>query len=213
MTTETMTIHEGLSTLKTLNKRIEKEIEESIFVISNKHSNTKINGKSIEEYSDGIKAQYQSVTDLIKRREALKRAITLSNAVTKITINGIEMTVAEAIEYKNTGIEFKKSLLDDITEQYSDATSEVNNNNGDRLEAKANDYLQRMFGNKENGTDHTVISKAKQEFITNNTLDLIDPLNLSKVIAELKDEIDAFESKVDSAISVSNALTTIEFQY
>lgn len=213
MTTETMTIHEGLSTLKTLNKRIEKEIRGSIFVVSNKHSNTKISGKSIEEYSDGIKAQYQSVTDMIKRREALKRAITLSNAVTKITINGTEMTVAEAIEYKNTGIDFKKSLLDDITEQYSDVTSEVNNNNGDRLEAKADDYVQRMFGNKESGTDHTVISKAKQEFITNNTLDLIDPLNLSKVIAELKDEIDAFESKVDSAISVSNALTTIEFQY
>lgn len=70
-----------------------------------------------------------------------------------------------------------------------------------------------MFGNKESGVDNTVISQAKQQYIDNNTLDIIDPLNVSKIMQELQDEIDLFKSKVDSALSTSNALTMIEFEY
>lgn len=213
MTKEKMTVHEGLSTLKTLNKRIAKEINACVFVVGNKHSNSKINGKTIDEYKSEIKSQYQTVTDLIKRREALKRAITLSNATTAVTIADKAMTVAEAIEYKNTGIEFKQQLLDAITEQYTKTKYHVDANNGVTLEDKADNYVQRMFGNKESGVDNTVISQAKQQYIDNNTLDIIDPLNVSKIMQELQDEIDLFKSKVDSALSTSNALTMIEFEY
>ena len=213
MTKEKMTIHEGLSTLKTLNKRIEKEIKLCVFLDKNKHSNIRINGKSIDDYKNDIKASYQTITDLIKRREALKRAITLSNATTIVTVAGKTMTVAEAIEYKNTGIEFKQLLLDTISNQYTTIKFHVEANNGVSLEDKANDYVQRMFGNKESGVDNSVIAQAKQQYIDNNTLDIIDPLNVTKVMQELQDEIDLFNSKVDSALSTSNALTMIEFEY
>lgn len=213
MTTEKMTIHEALSELKVIGKRIEKEIDRSIFVYTNKHSNTKINGKKIEEYENDIKSTYQKITDLIKRREAIKKAVTQSNAVTKINISGQEMTVAEAIEYKNTGITFKQRLLEDITEQYEMVTERINTNNGDNLETKADDYVSRMYGNKDTGVDNSVIESAKATYIANNTLDIIDPLNVSKIITELSDDIDRFESKVDSALSVSNATTTIEVSY
>lgn len=213
MTKEKMTVHEGLSTLKTLNKRIAKEINSCVFVNSNKHSNVKIHGRTIDDYKNEIKSNYQTVTDLIKRREALKRAITLSNATTTVTISDKIMTVAEAIEYKNTGIEFKQQLLDAITEQYNKTKYLVDANNGVTLEDKADNYVQRMFGNKESGVDNTVISQAKQQYIDNNTLDIIDPLNVSKIMQELRDEIDLFKSKVDSALSTSNALTMIEFEY
>lgn len=213
MTKEKMTVHEGLSTLKTLNKRIAKEINSCVFVNSNKHSNVKIHGRTIDDYKNEIKSNYQTVTDLIKRREALKRAITLSNATTTVTISDKIMTVAEAIEYKNTGIEFKQQLLDAITEQYNKTKYLVDANNGVTLEDKADNYVQRMFGNKESGVDNTVISQAKQQYIDNNTLDIIDPLNVSKIMQELQDEIDLFKSKVDSALSTSNALTMIEFEY
>lgn len=213
MTKEKMTVHEGLSTLKTLNKRIAKEINSCVFVNSNKHSNVKIDGRTIDDYKNEIKSNYQTVTDLIKRREALKRAITLSNATTTVTIADKIMTVAEAIEYKNTGIEFKQQLLNAITEQYTKTKYYVDANNGVTLEDKADNYVQRMFGNKESGVDNTVISQAKQQYIDNNTLDIIDPLNVSKIMQELQDEIDLFKSKVDSALSTSNALTMIEFEY
>lgn len=59
MTTETMTVHEALSELKMLNKRIPKEENLATFVQINKHSNSKIAGMVISEYEAGIKAEYQ----------------------------------------------------------------------------------------------------------------------------------------------------------
>ena len=38
-------------------------------------------------------------------------------------------------------------------------------------------------------------------------------IDVSKIIAELNDEIDKFMTKVDSALSVSNATTMIEISY
>ena len=210
MTTEKMTIHEALSELKVIGKRIDKEINGVVFVTANKHSNTKIGGKTIEEFSDNIKSKYQKITDLIKRREAIKRAVTQSNAITVVNISGQEMTVAEAIEYKNSGVAFKENLLGCLSLQYNRATDTINRTNGDNLEAKADDYVIKMYGNKDSGI---VIETAKKNYIDNNSLDMIDPLDVSKIITELNDEIDKFMTKVDSALSVSNATTMIEISY
>lgn len=102
MTTEKMTIHKALCELKTLDARITKCIGETEYVFANKHSNDKVNGMTVAAYCDEIKSGYQRVTDLIKRRDAIKRAVVLSNAVTKVTVGGKEYTVAEAIEMKTT---------------------------------------------------------------------------------------------------------------
>lgn len=213
MTTETMTIHEALAELKVIGNRINKEINSAKFVTTNKHSNTKIDGKSIADYSNNVKSQYQRITDLIKRRTAIKRAVVLSNAITKVAINGTEMTVAEAIEYKNSGIEYKYHLLDTLSTNYNASISTIKSSNGENLEERANDYVQKLYGNKDGSVDNTVIESAKKNYIESNTLDLIDPIGAEKVISELNDEIDSFTSKVDSALSISNATTTIEISY
>lgn len=213
MTTETMTIHEALAELKVIGNRITKEINSAKFATTNKHSNTKIDGKSIADYSNNVKSQYQRITDLIKRRTAIKRAVVLSNATTKVTINGIEMTVAEAIEYKNSGIGYKYQLLDALSTNYNASISMIKSSNGENLEERANDYVQKLYGNKDGSVDNAVIESAKKNYIESNTLDLIDPIGAEKVISELNDEIDSFTSKVDSALSISNATTTIEISY
>ncbi len=213
MTTETMTIHEALSELKVIGARIDKEISYATFVDTNKHSNTKIGGKPIAEYGEDIKSNYQKITDLIRRRTAIKKAVVKSNAVTEVTINGETMTVAEAIEYKNVGIDFLTDLLKKIIQNYQMATARITSNNGDSLEDKANDYVVKLYGGKDKDVDNSVIEAAKKSYIENNTLDIIDPINASKVIKELTDEIDAFNSKVDAVLSVSNATTTIEVSY
>ena len=128
MTTEKMTIHEALSELKVIGKRIDKEINGVVFVTANKHSNTKIGGKTIEEFSDNIKSKYQKITDLIKRRTAIKKAVVKSNAVTDVTIGGETMTVAEAIEYKDVGIDFTENLLEKISTQRNLAMASLKNN-------------------------------------------------------------------------------------
>ena len=217
MTIEKMTIHNALAELKTLDARIEKAIRETPYVLAAKHSAEKINGMFIADFKTQIKSCYQKVTDLIARRDAMKRAVVLSNANTKITIGGNEYTVAEAIEMKNHGIEFKERLLNAMTYAYNDAQNDLSRNSGDSLERKAEQYVLAVIQAQPKDSKMTVDSDAMQSlrktYIENNTYDLIDPLGVANVIKSLEDEINKFNTEIDAALSCSNALTVIEFEY
>lgn len=212
MTTEIMTVHEALSELKVIGKRIEKELTGVKFVTTNKHCNTKIDGVDIKTYSDNVIAKYNKVVSLIKRRAAIKKAITFSNANTVVDIAGTKMTIAEAIEYKVSGIDYKEKLLDSLMKSYDKAKYEIQSFNGEALSENATRYVERAYTNKDS-VNKDVIENARQKFIEDNTYDLIDPIGADKEIQKLADEIDAFTSKVDSALSVSNATTKITIEY
>jgi len=211
MTTETMTIHEALSELKVLDKRIKKEISEAKFADFNQRCNTKINGIAINDYKTTIQAKYAKITDLIKRRTAIKKAVTNSNATTVVTIGDVSMTVAEAIEYKRSGIEFKEMLLNKVSADYNIATRNIHAIN-DTISDKAISYVERAYANKES-VNKDVIESAKAKFIEDNSLDLIDPIGCEKIIESLSTETDTFMSKVDATLSISNALTKITVEY
>ena len=53
----------------------------------------------------------------------------------------------------------------------------------------------------------------RKTYIENNTYDLIDPLDVVKIMENLEAEINEFNAEVDAALSTSNALTVIEFEY
>lgn len=209
---EKMTVHKALAELKTLDSRIETEITDSIFVRANVHSNTKIFGKSIEEFKSDTKASCQSITTLINRRNALKRAVVLSNAVTKVEIGGVEYTVAEAIEMNNHGMENFIEFRDFLKDQYSTVKRMVESENGDKLNKNCENYLQTMFGTKEK-TDNANIEAVQKAYIASHSYDIVTGFDIENVIKELTNKIDAFKSEVDSTLSVSNALTIIEFEY
>ena len=216
-TKETMTIHKALAELKTMDSRIDKSIREATFVVAVKHSAEKINGVTISDFKDTMKRGYQKVNDLMARRDAMKRAIVLSNATTKVQINGVEMTVAEAIEAKNHGMTYKKTLLANMVYAYNAAQAEFNRNSGDALEKKAETYVLSVIQAQPKDSKMTVDSDAmktlRQTYIDNNSYDLLDPIGIAKAIETLDAEINAFEVEIDAALSVSNAVTVIEFEY
>ena len=209
---EKMTVHKALAELKTLDDRINTAIGESVFVRANRHNNTKIFGKTIEEFKADSAASLMSATALINRRNAMKRAVVLSNAVTKVEIGGVEYTVAEAIEMNNHGMENLVDLRDCLREQYSSVKRMVESENGDKLVKACENYIQASFGTKEK-INNPDIEMAQKVYMTNNTYDIVTGFDIEKVIKELTDRIDAFKAEVDSALSVSNALTVIEFDY
>lgn len=213
MTTETMTIHKALAELKVLEKRIYGAIDEAKFCQTNRHSNEKIEGISIEDYKKRIQSSYDKVNDLISRRDAIKRAVSHSNAVTEVEIAGVKYTVAVAIEMRNHGIEFKRELLNKMKDQYGKAISILAIKNGVELEKKVEDQIVALYGQKENGTDPERIKATRKELMTQYSYDLIDPLKLGEVMNQLEKEINDFTSEVDSALSTSNALTTITIEY
>jgi hypothetical protein len=106
MTKETMTVHQALAELKMMDKRITAAIQEPEWVVTNKHSNTKIGGVAVKDWMTDIQSKYRKVLSLIARRDAIKRAVVNSNAVTKVVVAGVEYTVAEAIDRKNHGVEY-----------------------------------------------------------------------------------------------------------
>ncbi len=213
MTQETMTVHKALAELKVIGDRITNAINSGIFVRANKHSNEKINGVSVDEFKKQIQGAWDKVSDLIKRRNAIKRAVVLSNATTKVTVAGIEYTVAEAIEMKNTGTQYKRDLNSVLTKQYVEAVRVTEKENGDTLQQKAENYVIGLYGSKEGKTSTDEIENTKKQFILNNTFELIDPIKAKEKIDALEKEYSDFEAEIDAALSTSNALTTVVIEY
>ena len=208
-----MNIHQALVELKTLDKRIESAIKESEWVVANKHSNGKIGGIDLKDFVENIKSRHQKVTSLIARAEAIKRAVVNSNAVTKVNIAGKEYTVAEAIEMKNHGIERLRTLVNTMTRDYNNAKFTADRANGAELERRADDYVRTMIGNTDVKGMTEEVKRMREEFIKAQTMELVDPVNVLKQIELLNEQINSFEVNVDAALSVSNALTTIEISY
>ena len=213
MTTETMTIHKALAELKILDARIAKEIQNGSYCAANKHSNEKINGIPVSDFEKAVQGTYDKVTDFLKRQEAIKRAVTLSNAKTVVNISGKDYTVAEAIWMKNHGIELKAFLINVMDKQYKQAQAEVNRQNGNNLEERADQYVTAIYGQKEGKTATADIEKVRKDFLESNSYEIIDQINVPEKLEALRKEIDSFMAEVDSALSVSNALTEITIEY
>lgn len=213
MTTESMTIHQALVELKTLDSRITKAIQEGGFITANKHSNAKINGIPVQEYTAEVVSRYQKITDLIRRREAIKRAVVISNAITYVEVGSKTYTVAEAIEMKNHGLEGKSCLLVHLNNEYNTAKRTLDRANNEELERRAEDHIKNMFGSTDMKGASEEVKRVREEFIKAQTMELVDPIGVRARMDELNEEITRFRTNVDAALSVSNALTTITIEY
>lgn len=213
MTTEKMSVHKALCELKTIDARIEKTIRATTYVFANKHNNTKVNGMSLSDFCAEIKANHKSAQDLIARRDAIKRAVTLSNATTKVMISGKEYTVAEAIDFKNHTVPLMNDMLSKMASDNMRARSAANAANGPALEARADEYIKSLYGNVDMKGASEEIKKVRVDFITAQTTELVDPLKIADEMVTLEKEITDFTVEIDSALSVSNALTELEISY
>lgn len=213
MTVEKMNVHQALAELKTLDKRIEKAIEMRSWVVVNKHSNSKIGGLEIGEWVKDCRSDYEKVMALIRHRDAIKRAVVNSNAVTKVLIAGVEYTVAEAIDKKNHGTQFLSAMARRLTMDYAKAEMAANRENDSRLEERADAYVRSLIGNTDMKGATDEVKRLRDEFIKAQTVDIIDPMDSRKEIARLEEDVSSFLTNVDAALSTSNATTEITVEY
>lgn len=207
-----ISITEALNELKLYDSKITKAITNARLVGAAKKSSDKVGVVAKEDFVERAKASYQSVTDLIANRNALKSAIVKSNAVTEVTINGKTMTVAEAIERKNS-IDYDETLLAEMKRQYASATDIVAKENK-KVDNKVDELLATLIG-KDSSKD---ISKESQEAVekpyrAKNEYEFVDPIGLLDKIEVLESDIDGFKSEVDTRLSVANSITTIEIDF
>jgi hypothetical protein len=199
-----MSVTQALPELKLLDRRIEKVTETIQSWCKVAHNGAPVDK---EKHKKETEANLQSFTDLLKRRDAIKRAVILSNAKTPVKVGSFEGTVAEAIEYKYS-IRVKRELLSNMKEclQAKRAEYEQQKSNVDsRLER----LLQSELG-KDVKTNPETITALTNSFRENNKVELVDPLDLAAKISTLEEELDSFETNVDWVLSESNATTFIE---
>lgn len=206
---EKLLVTQALNELKLLDSRIVNEICKSKFVASAKTVEKNITPYcSKENFITKAKSSFDSINELIERKSKIKAAVIASNATTKVEINGVTMTVAEALELK-TSIGYKQDMLTDMKAQLASAKSEMEKKNLD-LEIKIDNILETMVS-KDAKTKKDDFKEITDPMRTNGEYSLVDPLRIEDVIEKLENEIEGFKSNVDSVLQISNCITTIEF--
>lgn len=207
--TRRISITEALVELKLYDAKIDKAINNSVFVGAKKKSSDKVGVMNESNFIAKAAADYQSIMDLKKNKRNLKSAVVQSNANTTVEIGGSVYTVAAAIEYKKD-IENDKYLLQVMKEQWNKAVNTVARENL-KVEAQVDKMLETFLGKdsdkKVNETDLSAISDPYRE---KNEYELVDPIDLYSKIEKLENLIDTFLAEVDVRLSVSNSVTYIE---
>ena len=195
-----------LDELKVLAARIVKLITSTQFTTSFKSNNAPAGFSSVAAFEDKANATYQSIMDLIERRNKIKAAIVKSNASTFIVVAGKTYTVAEAIERKNS-IEFERNLLAVLSRQYEGIVQFITKNN-QLLQGKLDTLIEVTLGKEK--SDPNTMKQITDNFWIINEVKCSDPLHLINRMETLQEDIESFMSSVNVALTVSNSRIEIE---
>ncbi len=200
--TTTMSVTQALAEMKMLDKRLQKGLDGAVWIAVA----TKTRPVDEKRMETSASSQFQSYMALAKRREALKRAVVQSNAMTKVKIGTWEGSVAEAIENKSS-IAYYKHILNSMKTQLlnSRALREVEETN---LQRRLDQLLASELG-KDVKTNPETIVALTNTFRESNKIVVVDPLGLEEKVRSMEAEIESFESNVDWALSEANGRTMI----
>lgn len=208
MEKQKMTIHRALAELKLIDSKIEKQIQE-ITPVGIYQKGKLINGHAQEdEFKLQAQSKYQSVIDLIDRKNKIKSAIVISNGVTQVSVSGASMTVADAINFK-TVIKFKKALTEKLKLMYRQYLGQMNKNN-ETVEQNVQALLKAALGKDSVEASASDVEAIRKPYMEANEFMLFDPLKIEAKVEVSEKEVSDFEMEVDAVLSETNAVTFIE---
>lgn len=210
----TMSITRALTRAKTIEKQLARLVESQFVVTLMKRE---VDDES-DVYQDNLKmtkANFDQFNDLFAELNNIKAAVRKSNEVTKVVIGGEELTVADALVYKNT-IVYRNNFLDRITRENRNAESRVEQSKisadtkfasvrenlikNSQGQGVSEDYLKTVLTEEERRLKKAII-EVKVSGIN----------NVNEYIEAERKRIDTFIEEVDYVLSESNATTIIEF--
>lgn len=209
--TQEISVTRALTEIKHLGDRITRQSNEPFIGIAKGKNDHKVcvnsPSSSVDAVQSLLKENFQSVIDLIDRREKLKRAVIGSNASTVVVIAGESMTVAEAIEKKGN-IQFSQQLVHNLRAQFTNSRNKVDAENN-KLFAEINVAVQSAYGNEKGKVDEEQYNAVANPRLNRSEFSLIDPNGIENKIKVAETKISEFLSEVDFVLSESNAKTTI----
>lgn len=204
---EKISLHRALSELKILKSRIDNAVCDGEFVVPSK-SNSKIKGMTQDQVKSNIQSDYDKVIGLMDRYQKIKSALLIKNATTIIEVAKEKMTIAEAIEKKRTLVMQEEDFLLKLKRIYANSQRKVEEENN-MLPSRLESYLSSVLGDK-SSAEHSEVEMHTKSFMSRNSYELIDPINIREKIETLEERISSFKSEVDACISEANALNFIE---
>lgn len=212
-----ISVHRALTLLKTLDAQINRAIAGGTFmaVVKGKDElvmNQDIRNLKVADVEAKIKTDLQSVQDLIVRRNKIKAAIVASNAVTVVTVAGVQMTVAEAIERKSS-IAYEQKLLSQLRAQFNQS-NQLYQQQLSKLESDVEATILVLAGKENAGRtlDAASLDSAKAAAESRSKPKFVDPLEIGKLVDKMATEIENFTADVDAVLSESNAKTTLDVE-
>jgi hypothetical protein len=208
MTKQKMTIHRALSELKLIDSKIEKQINE--IVPSGIYQKGKLINNYVkeEDFSASAKSKFDSVNDLIARKNAIKSAIVEANGVTKVKVSEKEMTIADAINFKAV-VKFKKKLIETLKARQQQSVAQLNQQNT-IVEQNVQRILEATFGKENVKAGKDDVESVRKPYMDANEFHLFDPLKVAEKVEAMEKEVGNFEMEVDAVLSEINAVTFIE---
>lgn len=208
-------ITQALDERDLLVKKINSKIERIDFVDGKKRNEEKVIQQVItkEEFCKKVKTSYQQIQDLIKRYQKMDEAIITSNANTYIETSFGTYSVAVALSMRNrlrelNAMDFETILRNKMEENYYEVL-ELKDLRNRRLEEDAEKMRLSILGKDGKYKDDKPLSVV-DAYISENTVELIDPLNVLDEIESLKDKHTTLLSELETKIKISNATTFIE---
>lgn len=206
---ERMTIHRALSELKLIDAKIEKQINE-IYPSGILQKDKLVNGYVQEtEFKKAAKSKYDSVNDLIDRKNQIKSAIVAANGITQVKVAEKQMTIADAINFKAV-IKFKKKLIETLKQRHKQVIGELNKHN-ENVNQNVQRILEATFGKENVKVGKEDVESVRKPYLEANEFHLFDPLKVDETVEKLEKEVSEFEAEVDAVLSEINAITLIEF--
>lgn len=174
-------------------------------------SNSKKLGKRIELAINGqfYETCFQSAYDLIQEQRRIDAAISLANAQTTITINGKEITLAEAIKLRKL-IPIQNQLMQLLKKAIASEQNKTDSAIHKRqqvLESRTQAFLSKD-GQVNPAIMEAIRSQVLLEYPDYNSTSL--PI-MQKQLEKWLVEFSITEEELDTALSVVNATTVIEY--
>jgi hypothetical protein len=209
-----MSITRALTRAKTIEKQLARLVESQFVVTLMKREVDDVS----DVYQDNLKmtqSNFDQFNDLFAELNNIKAAVRKSNEVTKVVIGGEELTVADALVYKNT-IVYRNNFLDRITRENRNAESRVEQSkiSADTKFASVRENLIKNSQGQDVSEDYlkTVLTEEERRLkkaIVEVKVSGIN--NVNEYIEAERKRIDTFLEEVDYVLSESNATTIIEF--
>lgn len=168
---------------------------------------------ALKRAENTTKSTWDKIQAVMRNIDELTSKINASNAETKITINDVEMTKAEAI-YRYNHIQQRINLYTDLLEHVTNRVSDVETHNA-KLYANTS-VLEKTITEaigEQGERSYEEWIKAREDYknslIDNKKYVLVDPYDLKTALPELIQELENYKEKFNLEMNKSNLTTMI----